>query len=409
MIAGLDIGNGYVKGQIDGKTIKFPSVCAVNFTGSALPTPKERLNEFFSRSVYDQLDATFDSNTVKNSSHRFFGERALSSGLTLEEFDVNSSQSKAEVDLSGVLVLGALAGRILVDYWNEHKALPTETLKKTCDLITALPVTEYRAFRDGYAKRFMGQSHVVTIHNFEKPVRIEITFTSVHVMSEGEAAGYAMLFSDDKLMQGFLDAARKAGQDLEGVTPADLKNAASTIGLDIGEGTLNFAVFTGKRFNYDISTSVPKGYSQVLMRTMDRVLENGGPRFSSRKELAEFMGREPSALSRARYNSVKQVLDQESHAFAREIAMKASQVIAKAGGLVEAIYVFGGGAIPMKEFLYPELLKITSAGTGSDPLPLLYLDDQQAQFLNEFGLYMVAESLQKDKKKKAEKPANSTK
>ena len=399
MIAGLDIGNGYVKGQIDGKTIKFPSVCAVNFTGDSLPVPDERLTEFFSRSVYDQLDATFDSNTVKTTSHRFFGERAMASGLTLEEFDVNSSQSKAEVDLSGVLILGALAGRILVEYWNEHKALPTETLKRKCDLITALPVTEYRAFRDGYAKRFMGQSHMVTIHNFEKPVRIEITFSSVRVMSEGEAAGYAMLFSDDKLMQKFLNAAIDAGQKLDGVTPSDLKNAASMIGLDIGEGTLNFAVFTGKRFNYDISTSVPKGYSQVLMRTMDRVLENGGPRFSSRKELSEFMSREPSALSRARWESVKAVLDQEKYAFAREIAMKTSQVIARAGGLVEAVYVFGGGAIPMREFLYPELLKITNAKASTDPLPLLYLNDDQAQFLNEYGLYMVAESLHKNKKK----------
>lgn len=402
MIAGLDIGNGYVKGQIDGKMVKFPSVCAVNFTGSALPCPQERLEEFFSRSVYDQLDVSFDSNTVKNTSHRFFGERAMASGLTLEEFDVNSGQSKAEVDLSGVLVLGAIAGRVLVEYWTKNKKLPTDIVKVDCNLITALPVTEYRSFRDGYAKRFMGQSHMVTIHNFEKPVRIEINFTGVHVMSEGEAAGYAMLFSEDKIMQKFLDEAISVGQKLDGVTVADLKNAASTIGLDIGEGTLNFAVFTNGRFNYDISTSVPKGYSQVLMRTMDRVLEQGGPRFSSRKELSEFMAKEPSALSQARYNAVKQVLDQERYAFAREIAMKASSVIAKAGGLVEAVYVFGGGAIPMKEFLYPELLKITSAGPSGDPLPLLYLSDEQAQFLNEHGLYMVAEKLYKGKKKKEE-------
>lgn len=135
------------------------------------------------------------------------------------------------------------------------------------------------------------------------------------------------------------------------------------------------------------------------MRTMDRVLENGGPRFSSRKELSEFMSREPSALSRARWESVKAVLDQEKYAFAREIAMKTSQVIARAGGLVEAVYVFGGGAIPMREFLYPELLKITNAKSSTDPLPLLYLNDDQAQFLNEYGLYMVAESLHKNKKK----------
>ena len=284
MIAGLDIGNGYVKGQINGTTIKFPSVTAVNFTGAGLPVPNENLDEFFKSSIYDQMEASFDSNTVKNTSHRFFGERAMASGLTLEEFDVNSGQSKAEVDLSGVLILGSIAGRVLVSYWGKNKMLPKETLKVTCDLITALPVTEYRAFRDGYAKRFMGQSHMVTIHNFEQPVRIEITFTSVHVMSEGEAAGYAMIYSDDSLMQGFLDEARAAGQQLDGITAQDLKDAGSTIGLDIGEGTLNFAVFTNGKFNYDISTSVPKGYSQVLMRTMDRVLENGGPRFSSRKE-----------------------------------------------------------------------------------------------------------------------------
>ena len=404
MIAGLDIGNGYVKGQINGTTIKFPSVTAVNFTGAGLPVPNENLDEFFKSSIYDQMEASFDSNTVKNTSHRFFGERAMASGLTLEEFDVNSGQSKAEVDLSGVLILGSIAGRVLVSYWGKNKMLPKETLKVTCDLITALPVTEYRAFRDGYAKRFMGQSHMVTIHNFEQPVRIEITFTSVHVMSEGEAAGYAMIYSDDSLMQGFLDEARAAGQQLDGITAQDLKDAGSTIGLDIGEGTLNFAVFTNGKFNYDISTRVPKGYSQVLMRTMDRVLENGGPRFSSRKELSEFMAKEPSALARARYNSVKAVLEQECEAFASEIAMKTSQIISKAGGLIEAVYVFGGGAIPMKQFLYKKLVDITSAGPGGDPLPLLYLSDEKAQLLNEFGLYMVAEKLYRQNKeaKKAE-------
>ena len=53
----------------------------------------------------------------------------------------------------------------------------------------------------------------------------------------------------------------------------------------------------------------------------------------------------------------------------------------------------------MREFLYPELVKITNAKSSTDPLPLLYLNDDQAQFLNEYGLYMVAESLHKNKKK----------
>ena len=394
MIAGIDTGNGYVKGCIDGTILRFPSVTAVNFGRMTVPTPDDQLEEFFSRSIFNELDASFDSSMVVNKSRRLFGSRALSSGMPIEEFDVNSTKSRAEADLSAVLVLGTLAGYALVNYWNENRSLPSDILRIKCDyFLTGLPVAECRNFRYEYAQRYMAQKHMVTIHNFEQPVRIEIEFGAVQVMSEGEAAGYAMLFSDDSVMQSFLNSARKDGQPLTGISVKDLKEANSTIGLDIGEGTVNIVVFTNRRFNYDISTSYPKGYSQVLLAVLER-LRDEGYHFKDRKELAEFMSREPSALQRGHYDYIRTILEQEIALFASELGTQVSRIMAQAGGFVEVMFVYGGGAIPMKDALYPELMRLTETGVqGQTTFPVLYLTDENAQFMNEMGLYMVAEAM----------------
>ena len=62
-----------------------------------------------------------------------------------------------------------------------------------CRIALALPINEYKRHREAYANKFKKASSLVTIHNFEKPVRIELVFDNVQVFAEGESAQYGIL------------------------------------------------------------------------------------------------------------------------------------------------------------------------------------------------------------------------
>lgn len=384
--AGLDIGNGYVKGNLNDEFICFPSVTSVNFGRDIVPVMSEKVGEFFSDGdIYNKLDLSFDSVMIENKSRRFFGERAISSGGVLEEFDVLSPLSKAEVDLAPVLVFGSIAGKFLKDYWKKNNKLPSDgVLKVDCKLVTALPIMEYKKFKGSYTEKFLKNKHYVTIHNFEKPIRLELTFKTVEVLNEGEAGGYAIIFGGNDVVKSFMDSAKRMGQNLDDVSVKDIKNAGYTIGVDIGDGTVNFAVFTNKKFNTDVSMTFNRGYSQVLFNALDRLSEEG-LYFKDRKELVGFIQRTPNALTKNRYNHVKEIIAEEADLFADDVSMQVSRILAKSGGMTELIFVYGGGAYAMKDKLYQKLLK---ASSGS--VPILYMEDaRKGQFLNQQGLHMM--------------------
>ena len=117
MDAGVDIGNGYVKGAI---SVNGEKETGIDFlSGVAIQTSshdiKTRANEAQAvvDDIFNQMEASFDSAAVENNAHRLFGRRGVSSGKSMEEFDVSSTISKASQDLSGILILGCLAGKAL--------------------------------------------------------------------------------------------------------------------------------------------------------------------------------------------------------------------------------------------------------------------------------------------------------
>src|SRR5699024_758491 len=117
-----------------------------------------------------------------------------------------------------------------------------------------------------YASRFKDVTHLVSIHNFEQPVRIEISVSDVQVLADGASAQYALSYSPNapQLMDAMLGDLRKHGFAFEGITSADILCAKNTVGIDIGEGTVNFPVFQDGHFNADASGTFAKGYGTVL-------------------------------------------------------------------------------------------------------------------------------------------------
>lgn len=398
MIAGLDIGNGYVKGsiQVNGEAepsgVDYLSGVAIQTNSHDIKTKQDEAGAVID-DIYDMMEVSFDSPAVENPAIRLFGRRGVSSGKSMEEFDVSSTISKANQDLSPILVLGSLAGKALQYYYRTEHRIPDDILKVNARISLALPITEYKLYRKHYADKFRTGTHVVSIRNFEVPVRIEITISDVQVIAEGASAQFAIVAKGPVLMDAMLADLRAHGEALPGITSADVLAAENTVGIDIGEGTVNFPVFQNGRFNPDVSMTFAKGYGTVLEQARERLQERNMP-FNSRKALADFLLKKPNALNQARYQKIQQIVLEEIQGFSIEVTQEFRKVISRVGSYTEVVYVYGGGASAVKNILYPELIGVAKNLGGEDvAYPILYLDSRYSRYLNREGLYLIAQQV----------------
>ena len=394
VVAGLDLGNGYVKANIGGAVRVFPSIAVKQFnTGHHAPIPNDQADDFMS-DIINQMDLSFSSPLVRSTERRLLGERALKSGLNLEEFDVFTRASKAAVDLSGVLALATIAADQLQNYYQASGVLPDSgVLEITVNLATALPIGEFRNHAHVYREKYLnnGQRHRVTFHNFETPVSVDILFNTVYIANEGESAQYGLRFGKGP----FLDMIRREAikrfpnGELDEISGEDLVGAKNTLGIDIGEGTIDFAVFTDGKFNQDSSSTMNQGYGSVLESTLTKLQDEGYP-YKSRKELSEFIHNPPSVFTRSKWNHVKTLNQSEEYRFSEIVGSEVSKVFNRVGGFIEVIFVFGGGATPLEDALFDTLQERTSEFGVDNLLPIVYLDSKFSRFLNVQGLYQVA-------------------
>ena len=101
IVAGLDIGNGYVKGKVTVDGAKTPVLIdlpsAVSYTvGSDIPQIPS--DEFLS-TFENELDATIVSRAINqlDAGRVFFGQRGIRSGESLREFNIENHVPKCPV------------------------------------------------------------------------------------------------------------------------------------------------------------------------------------------------------------------------------------------------------------------------------------------------------------------------
>ncbi|MEW2413093.1 ParM/StbA family protein [Streptomyces sp. NPDC046866] len=401
LTGGIDVGNGYVKGVIQNTKreifdeIDLPSaVVSTSRTSPKVPLPDADAASVMAGDFYNQIDCSLTTTLVAASDRRIFGRAALSvRGSKFTEFEVLGKHSKADQELSKVLVLGVFAAKALRDYVRENGTLPRHELRVQVRAGLALPISEFVARRHAYAAEFIGvlgssdpAVHLVTIKNFSTPVSVRLQFVDVQVMAEGASAQFAITDKGEPLAQALLDDLRtRDASVVEGVSAADLVAVQNTIGVDVGEGTVNFPVFTDGRFNPEAAATLDEGYGTALMNAMERMSESDATlQFSSRKQLADFLHAKPSVLVKNRHQRAVGFVEDEAGYLVEEIVSSFGDVLSQAGATTEVVYVYGGGSGPIKHLLHPALLK------AAGDVPVLYLDSSYSRHLNREGLYIAA-------------------
>lgn len=130
---------------------------------------------------------------------------------------------------------------------------------------------------------------------------------------------------------------------------------------------------------------------------MEDLSDNYGLDGFTRKDLSSFLNNPPAndaaPSKRQRYNIVAQVVENHENELANAIIRKLTKIKAKMPQL-DAIFVYGGGATPVKEYLYPQLIKNAVIGTNSDLMvPVIYMNSNYSRFLNREGLFTVANAI----------------
>lgn len=394
MTAGLDIGNGDSKCKIKiGKDAPFavdlPSVVAYT-TGTN--TPKIATPEYMEDFV-NHLDAEVVGPGIKplDEGRMFYGKRAISSGESLTMFNITNHVPKSQDSLSINLVDGIVAGSAVMYYYKKNKVLP-KALNIVAAIGIALPIDDYINYRDSYKQVLESKTHTVTIRNFDQPIIVQVKYKPVVILAEGAAAQYAIRKLGPEFIQKALDRARSEGVNIDkAYNGVMLANAGNSIGVDIGDGTVNFTVITNRRINEDASGSINKGYGTVLDDAL-RDLQATTASFDTRRDLAEFLRIPPENLmpaQRSTFDVANRAVEKHKPIFARDIRTTYTDIFRKVGQRTEVIWVYGGGATPMQKVLLPVLEAESQLGDGN-MIPILWMDSSYSRNLNRNGLYEAA-------------------
>lgn len=402
MVAGIDVGNGYVKVKVStdihgDHTIDMPSALAFA-SGQSLPkAPGLSFIDNLAREA--AIDVTSTAVDPSFQGRVFMGERALRSGSPLVEFEIDSARPKCEDSLSSMLVLDVVAAEALRAWSLAHAEpnqkknlpLPEDTLVVHATVGLALPIEDYVAWRDAYAKKFMNGNHMVRFTDFEMPVDVKIIFDDIVVLPEAMAAQWAIVNLGPRFLDAALDDSRKRGLVVDdGVTGERLRAARTVIGIDLGEGTVNLIAVVNGSAAPEVSSSIRRGWGSVLEDVIADLRATASP-FGSRKALSDFLMQDPKQMMpvQARlHTEVQHRVDEASRILAREIISEFSSVFRRTGVMTEAVYVYGGGATPIKDILFPMITKSLELPTGT--VPVLWMDSTYSRDLNRNGLFDAA-------------------
>ena len=174
-----------------------------------------------------------------------------------------------------------------------------------------------------------------------------------------------------------------------------LANATYSIAVDLGDGTTNFPVITNGMVNVEVSSSINRGYGSVLDGALAD-LANTAASFETRRDLSDFV-RDPlnrvMPAQKATYELANRTIEAHKEVYVRNIRTAFTDIFKKVGQRTQVIYVYGGGATPMREKLEPVLIQETKVGNGEN-IPILWMQKYDnydyGRDLNRNGLYLAA-------------------
>lgn len=408
MLVVNDLGYGFIKSEINDEKIKIPSVIAKKQTYMA-PNPDEISDEYM-KDFLNRMDVSVNSASVERAGRFLVGEAASKGASRTQTFNIFSGQGKSDDDLSVILTLSVIAGERVKKAYENGEDL-TRPLTANVIMATELPIAEGRNARKSkdYEDKYLGHKHVVTFNNFADPITVTVNFLMVHSYLEGETASLALANAAHGL-KGFPvldDLKKEVMEDYRKHYPERSKKygveevleAQNVFVLDIGERTSDMVTTTDGGANPEASDSVSLGYGTALesARKEARIKDLGN--FRSRYDMKNFLSRKLVGPSAEKQTAIQELVDEQLQNLSDGILDAASDILSLTANSTDAVYVLGGGSIPMAEssHLREDLEGLLTSLNAK--APIIWVGKKNAQWVNEIGLKLALKVMVNDAKK----------
>jgi plasmid segregation protein ParM len=408
-LVGNDNGNSEHDIIIDGKLIQQPNVnCMVD----KLPwNGDEDINlDKFVENIQDNLVVTINSPSAKPALY-LIGKYALDSGEVVDNMQVGIDK-KAEVELPIVNTLGHIAAVGVQKAYQVEKKIPKE-LEIVVDMATALPATQYyeKDAVDTFQKKFMKDSHYVTVHIGSSRTDIKITFDFVKVVPEGTPVIFAlqamkqdnfkelnslMRIKDNKvffedIFQEFNELYGKViGSNIDGSYFKDKK----ILHNDIGDGTTDYPVTHGQVFVRQFIYGSNHGAGHAIEEALPEFNELIHLPDSPRQYFSETLKNPGHKFHQKAIKTIRTPVQKQ----ARQIENNIIRQLTKTRNDIDILATYGGGSILMRDALFQRLKQLCD----EREIKLFYAPAKYAVILQVIGLYMfVKGDIYKALKKRA--------
>lgn len=399
VIAGMDIGNGYVKGTAkvmsennNSETFDIDMPSTIAYSDADLES--EAFASENIKNLSNTMVGLIKSKSISNvdTKRAFFGERAVKVGKNLRDFSIDNTTPKSEDALGIMLILSNIATSAII-HLGVDNIVPGETVEVDAVVSTALPIRDLMRHRDAYINKLENGLHSVIIENFEENIIVNINIIKVSVLPEGSMANKIIgLMGED-----ILDVALKSS-GIHDITADMLVDATNVIGVDIGEGTVNLPVVIDGKVALESSTSINTGYGSILSDAIEHLYDSG-LRISSRKELSALLikgrnGELRLPLDKSKYQTAEAAMKDATDQFKLTFFRAYDKVFKDVGSQIHVTYVYGGGSSALKEALLVDLNNSNLIGDDVG-VPVIFLDSSYSRNLNRVGLFGAATNLYK--------------
>lgn len=408
MLVVNDLGYGFIKSEINDEKIKIPSVIAKKQTYMA-PNPDEISDEYM-KDFLNRMDVSVNSASVERAGRFLVGEAASKGASRTQTFNIFSGKGKSDDDLSVILTLSVIAGERVKKAYENGEDL-TRPLTANVIMATELPIAEGRNANKSkdYEDKYLGHKHVVTFNNFADPITVTVNFLMVHSYLEGETASLALANAAHGL-KGFPvldDLKKEVMEDYRKHYPERSKKygveevleAQNVFVLDIGERTSDMVTTTDGGANPEASDSVSLGYGTALESARKEARIKGLGNFRSRYDMKNFLSRKLVGPSAEKQTAIQELVDEQLQNLSDGILDAASDILSLTANSTDAVYVLGGGSIPMAEssHLREDLEGLLTSLNAK--APIIWVGKKNAQWVNEIGLKLALKVMVNDAKK----------
>lgn len=397
LISGHDGGNGFMKDQVNDSRYIFPSVLSEVLPGKELETidihdtdnVKSKLDNFLSN-----MDVTINSKSIHKNGRYLVGEQASIGGTKPINFNVNSSEGKSDSDISLICLFSLLSYVALQSFYSEKGYIPSNLNVVADKMATDLPIDEIKlsGVQQAYIKRFICNSHLITINNFSIPVEVNLSLPDVFVDPEGVAAITGLIFNPEYLSYREGDIFEELINEygLTDFTGKDILTMGNVLTIDIGDGTIDIAA-TNK------GVRIPNENRSILSG-VGNVAENAISALRQKYSVIAPMDRQTFMSIANRDNGprdkeshvYKNFFDQQTVILERQIIEEVKDFHRDLHGQIGMIVLCGGGASLLKKHFHDNFKQvIQKLFPLTDPL-IMWVDSKYSQQLNLDGLMVRA-------------------